>query len=292
MNGNDLMDAFSGLDPKYIDEAAFELHDIKITKKNKKVTGIRKGLFIILPAAAVIFLVVMTAIPLMRMSKSGSSYESGAEAESSYEEAAEVTEYDSAAAEAAEAEEDAMAAEAAEAESLESAAEDSAAAEYAAEAAQAESLESAAEDSAAAEYAAEAEEAEYAAEAGDTGGNESAAESEYAATADEISNSAKAASKAEEYDSAAAEKPVFKAAYDNGIITPETGITLPAGYKNSDYIIKGIDDTGSEKVYARGVLGDIVDATDPLKIDISALDLPEGTYTLTFEEEVIEFTVT
>ncbi len=76
MNRNDLMDALSGIDPKYIEEAAFELHGKPVRKQDAKVIRFRKGLLIALPAVAAAFVVLAVAIimPTLRnLSKSESA---------------------------------------------------------------------------------------------------------------------------------------------------------------------------------------------------------------------------
>ena len=73
MNNNDLMDAISGIDPKYIDEAAFELHGTPIRKKAKTV-DFRRTVFIVLPAVAVLLLTYSVTLPMvMRTNKSESA---------------------------------------------------------------------------------------------------------------------------------------------------------------------------------------------------------------------------
>ena len=91
MNGNDIFTALSGLDPKYIDEAAFELKKSDTPKKNSKVVSIRRILYIAVPSAAAILLILAVSLPaVLRVSKSESaatapseapSYDAAAEAE-------------------------------------------------------------------------------------------------------------------------------------------------------------------------------------------------------------------
>ena len=65
MNGNDLMDALSGLDPKYIDEAACELHSIPAAAKKVHRFRVNRGLIIGMPIAAAVLLTVMVALPVL-----------------------------------------------------------------------------------------------------------------------------------------------------------------------------------------------------------------------------------
>lgn len=91
MNGNDIFTALSGLDPKYIDEAAFELKKSDMPEKNSKVVSIRRILYIAVPSAAAILLILAVSLPaVLRVSKSESaatapseapSYDAAAEAE-------------------------------------------------------------------------------------------------------------------------------------------------------------------------------------------------------------------
>ncbi|MCR5651774.1 MAG: hypothetical protein K6F86_11410 [Lachnospiraceae bacterium] len=86
MNEKDLMNAFSGIDPKYIDEAAFELHDSKEHEKKAKIFSIRKTALVLLPAAAAVLITVSVLYSgLARSSKSESA--SYAPAESMADEA-------------------------------------------------------------------------------------------------------------------------------------------------------------------------------------------------------------
>lgn len=93
MNNNDLMDALSGLDPKYIEEAAFELHDKPISFADAKKKQTKKHLFIVLPAvaAAIVFLGVAIVLPtISRLNKGESaSMQSDAAAPAPQESAAE-----------------------------------------------------------------------------------------------------------------------------------------------------------------------------------------------------------
>ena len=78
MNEKDLMNALSGIDEKYIDEAAYELHDkaagddrvVDITSKRR----FGKFVKIVLPSVAAIILIVCVALPaVLRVSKSESA---------------------------------------------------------------------------------------------------------------------------------------------------------------------------------------------------------------------------
>ncbi|MCR4684376.1 MAG: hypothetical protein K5649_02800 [Lachnospiraceae bacterium] len=74
MNNNDLFDALSGIDPKYIDEAAHELHASGKVVDLSARRRIRKYIAIALPSAAAVLLfvgVVMSGV--LNSSKSGES---------------------------------------------------------------------------------------------------------------------------------------------------------------------------------------------------------------------------
>ena len=74
MNGNDLMDALSGIDPKFIEEAAFELNAKPVQEQRREKASVKRGFFIALPIAAAAILTIAVAYPfLMRISKTGSS---------------------------------------------------------------------------------------------------------------------------------------------------------------------------------------------------------------------------
>ena len=74
MNRDDLMNALSGLDPKYIDEAAFELHGKTLSFAAAKARR-RKAFLIAFPAAAaaVIFLGVAIVLPTLNRLNKGES---------------------------------------------------------------------------------------------------------------------------------------------------------------------------------------------------------------------------
>ncbi len=70
MNGNDLMNALNGIDPKYIDEAAFELHE----KKASKTVPFRRIMYVALPAAAALLLTATVLLSgLVRHNKNSAS---------------------------------------------------------------------------------------------------------------------------------------------------------------------------------------------------------------------------
>ena len=100
MNGNDIFEALSGIDPKYIEEAAYELGSsdrqpdkvVNITSaKQKNKIRARKFYTIVLPSVAAILLIVGVALPaVLKVGKSESAtmMESPAAGSYSYDESA------------------------------------------------------------------------------------------------------------------------------------------------------------------------------------------------------------
>jgi hypothetical protein len=243
------MNALSGLDPKYIDEAAYELHGKPAVHKATSGAKVKRGLFIAIPIAAAALLTIGVALPaIIRLSQSGSTYAPAASDSAQYYEAAEPGAYEDAA--AAEDYEDAAAAE---------------------------------------DYAPVAE--------------STSDESYSEATDTAASVSAESASKAEESDTAATNTSSGQMAetggllqmktadYTDGILTIETEGVISIDPAVTAYAIVGAgDDDDSMTVYAEGLLADVLTDTDPLTLDLTSLELPDGNYVLAIGEETIEFT--
>ena len=289
MNNNDLLNALSGIDPKYIDEAALELHAEQKTEshidESSVITSIetadrtrlekkirtRRIVSIVLPTAAVILFSLTVALPfIIRNGKSESTAPAASESATpmmSEESATDSAYYDDAEAladtapayESAEAASDAAPAYNAE----------EPAAEAASESEYAEADISSVTDSAKAESAVKPD----ASELNTTGSSSSAG-----------STSAK------DSDSSSA-LGLESAKYADGILTVKITGTLPKNINTLEYSITGTEETGSEKIYAKGKLSDIIIKKDPLTLDISGSALPAGTYTLSIGEETIDFTV-
>ncbi len=81
------------------------------------------------------------------------------------------------------------------------------------------------------------------------------------------------------------------AEYADGVLTVKITGTLPKNINTLEYSITGTEETGSEKIYAKGKLSDILTETDPLTLDISGSALPAGTYTLSIGEETVVFSI-
>ncbi len=225
MNGNDLMNALSGLDPKYIDEAAFELHgkpeSQSGTGKKAAASIYRKYLFVALPAAAAVLLTVAVSMPaILRMSKGDMA-----------------------------------------------------------------SAPAPASDSA--EYAPSYEAEESAEPSYSTDGLLDAYE--IAETESEESQWAPDATNGAVTEAAKSEWSLTQATYHEGFLILHTDGTMPADPNELTYMIKRTD--GSETIVAEGDLRDILTQTEPIALDITTLDLPAGTYTLTIADESVAFTV-
>lgn len=256
MNQNDLMNALSGLDPKYIDEAAFELKEKEADTKKAKIISLKKGLFVAVPAAAAILLTATVLLSgLMRSNKSDASY---APAESAAESVAE---------EAMPAADEEYAEEAA---------------DYTEEAEEGSYGEVNAEDA-----APEAEASDSAGGASDTYGP-----GENAAEAPETF----APSNALTGDSAKKDRgndvinPV-SASYEEGIVTVIIVGTLPEDFEETEYIITAKGDDASSIIISKGMIGDILESRDPLKLNVKDQNLAKGTYTLFLAGENIDFEV-
>ena len=247
------MNALSGLDPKYIDEAAFELHGKAAMQPAQTVrfdaarkARLRRNLLIALPAAAAAFLLIAVAVvfpTLSRLNKSDSASMAESAAPAYEDSAAEAPSY----------------------------------------AEEAPSYEEAAAEP---EPAYEAEQPQM---------NEAVTEAEGAAkAADAVESAAEAAAPSDAAAEEAAEVTgllgMTEALYNHGILYVETANTLPDDVETLKYTITGTDD-GVSKTYAKGTLGDILTEKDLLILDITELKLQDGTYTLSIEDESIEFVI-
>lgn len=294
MNNNDLMNALSGLDQKYIDEAAFELHGNPAQKKNDKPirnkTNVKRILYFTIPAVAAALLAVGVALPVMiRISQSGST--SMATSDSAAAPAPEDAMYAPSAYEAAESAEPQGAYEAAESAEEPMYEEAEAAEEPMYE--ETEAAEAAGESPA---YDAAGEAPAYNAaseEAGIIDDEEAYSDTAKQADKSEAVAGDKAADKAA--DGAAASTAgvlgLEKATYDEGALTIEMRETLPADADEMVYTIKTKDAKGRETTCAEGILKDMITKKDPLTLDIGDLNLSDGTYILTIGTDSIEFTV-
>ncbi len=226
MNGNDLMTALSGLDLGYIDEAALELHgkpQVKSesgheTARRTKVTGFRRYLPIVLPAAAAILLTVAVAMPMiLRMYKGGLSSSTAPKSDSTGS-------------------------------------------------AEAPALDSGMpfDEEETAGYSEQAAEAEV---------------SEAFMPEDAVSDSAEEVAKSA--------WSLTSATYFDGCLIIQADGMLPADPGELAYSIS----EGEETVLAEGVLGDVLINEEPLTLDLTSLELPPGSYTLTIGDESIDFTV-
>ena len=304
MNNNDLLNALSGIDPKYIDEAALELHaeqtQEKATETDKPVSSAPAGhaddssvitsietadrtriekkirtrrlISIVIPAAAVILFSMTVALPfIIRNGKSESSAPAASDS-ASYsameEAAADTASYDDA---------EALADTAPAYESAEAASDTAPA--YNAE-------EPAAEAASESEYA----EADISSASESAKAESSVKPDTSASNMNTTGSNASAGTSAKDSDSSSA-LGLESAEYADGVLTVKMSGTLPENVETIEYSITGADKTGSEKIYAEGKISDILTETDPLTLDISGSALPAGTYTLSIGEETVEFSV-
>ncbi len=273
MNANDIFTALSGIDEKYIDEAAYELHPGDIATGSEegpagKVVDItsrrRAGKFvkIVLPSVAAIILIAAVALPaVLRVTHNAST--------SAMSESAAPAVAEEAAAEAP-------------AEADEAAAEAPAAA---AEAPAADNFEPIAEaPSVATEEAEEASEDAAVAEA-ETAGK----------SAPEEDNAYKSA-RGDEAQMLTAGKglAVAEADYSDGILTIEFDSDLPTGFADTPYRLTR-SDTGEGSLISEGVLSELSDHIETednrLIIDLTGGKLPTGTYRLSFGDTFAQFEV-
>jgi len=224
VNADQLTDAISGIDPNFIDEAAFELHGSPAEKKRARIIHMKSVARIVIPIAAVALLTVTVAVPMiMRGLKTGSSAPAASE---------------------------------------------SAAPPAASESAADMEFDGAMMDT---------EPSYEAAEAADEAPS-------YEKTEDAADMNASVST--ESVDSAAI--PVMNNALcEDGILTITMSGTLPENAEDLEYSISADDDI----TYAEGRLGDILLSLDPLTLDLTSIELAEGTYTLTIDSESIEFTL-
>ncbi len=257
MNEHDIFNALSGIDGKYIDEAAYELHGtgavvgsdkagdrvVDITSKRR----IRKFIYVALPSVAAIILIVAVAMPaILKVSKSDS-----ASMASDTTPAAE----DMADAEAAPAAEAAEEAAAPAAEAAANASYDAVAEEPSAEA-------EATEETAMAE---EAEDAEDHAKRDDK--------------ALEFNNDNVAVTAGEE---AAASWAVSDTIYRKGVLLLFTQGSVPDDLSDKEYTIKEAAKADKDEYISKGLLADLSEhmeiADDYISIDLNELNLKTGKY--------------
>ncbi len=264
MNNNDILNAISNISPEFIDEAAFELHEVqspdipaadghRINSNRKR--SIAKILYIAIPSAAAILLILSVALPaILRVGKSESASMADAPAATSGMPSESVAQAPSeAAADEAAAEEAYDAQDIAEAEP---------------------SYEAAAEAPSEPETSAE------------TSG--AAAKSDSYKNDLTINDSAKTAEAEEAI-------PAPAAVYDNGILTIETAELYHENFEGSKYRIFALGENADAEPAAEGNISDITDQTqitdEPLVLDLSSLKLEPGDYRIEMKTGTAEFTV-
>lgn len=272
MSGNDIFNAISNIDPKYIDEAAYELHSQEDTEDSvsgssitdistkRKTVRARRLIWVVLPSVAAVLLILGVAIPAIL--RTGST-QPAATAEAPAETAEATSEASADDAEAT-----------AEAESVDEAA-------PAAEEVEQAVSEAAAEEPVADEAPAMPDEP-------------------LAAGADSKSESNKdrqtyTTDVTEETAAAEEAVPSPVAVYENGLLTIDTAELFHGPLDESEYAIFDISEEQSAEPVAKGKLKDVTkqkDLTDePLVLDLTSLALKPGEYRIEMEIGTAEFTV-
>ena len=266
MSGNDIFNAISNIDPKYIDEAAYELHSQEDTdysvsgssitdiSTKRKTVRARRLIWVALPSVAAVLLILGVAIPAILRTGStqpAATAEATSEAPADNAEAAAEAEAVDEAAPAAEEEEQAVS-------------------------------EAAAEEPVADEAPAMSDEP-------------------LAAGADSKSESNKDrqtyTTDVTEETAAAEEEavPLPVAVYENGLLTIDTAELLHGPLDEAEYAIFDISEEQSAEPVAKGKLEDVTkqkELTDePLVLDLTSLALKPGEYRIEMETGTAEFTV-
>ena len=266
MSGNDIFNAISNIDPKYIDEAAYELHSQEDTEDSvsgnsitdistkRKTVRARRLIWVALPSVAAVLLILGVAIPAILSTVStqpAATAEATSEAPADNAEAAAEAEAVDEAAPAAEEEEQAVS-------------------------------EAAAEEPVADEAPAMSDEP-------------------LAAGADSKSESNKDrqtyTTDVTEETAAAEEEavPSQVAVYENGLLTIDTAELLHGPLDEAEYAIFDISEEQSAEPVAKGRLEDVTkqkELTDePLVLDLTSLALKPGEYRIEMETGTAEFTV-
>lgn len=294
MNGNDLMDALSGLDPKYIDEAAHELHSLPEHNARAGRSRLYKKVFTVLPIAAAVLLMAGVALPMLIRQGSSSTTMSDSAAEAPQMEAETGTYAPETGDTAYEAE--ALAEPAYEAEAPTESADKSDAASEAAGSAPGHGA-AAEESSNQADFAAEKPVSQ-----SDSASEKPASQADSAAEKP-VSQSDSASEKPSNQADSAVEKPTnqadsaaesisaARASYDDGILRIDKDLNLGEDISEAEYAIIGTDEKGEIKTYAEGKLGDIMTRRNPLTFDLSDLELTYGEYMITIDDRHFMFEV-
>ncbi len=266
MSGNAIFNAISNIDPKYIDEAAYELHSQEDTEDSvsgssitdistkRKTVRARRLIWVALPSVAAVLLILGVAIPAIL--RTGST-QPAATAEAASEAPADNAEA------------------AAEAEAVDEAAP------------AAEEVEQAVSEAAAEEPV--ADEAPAMPDEPLAAGADSKSESNkdrQTYTTDVTEETAAA-------EEEAVPSPV--AVYENGLLTIDTAELLHGPLDEAEYAIFDISEEQSAEPVAKGKLEDVTkqkELTDePLVLDLTSLALKPGEYRIEMETGTAEFTV-
>jgi len=266
VSGNDIFNAISNIDPKYIDEAAYELHSQEDTEDSvsgssitdisakRKTVRARRLIWVALPSVAAVLLILGVAIPAIL--RTGST-QTAATAEATSEAPADNAEAT------------------AEAEAVDEAAP------------AAEEVEQAVSEAAAEEPV--ADEAPAVPDEPLAAGADSKSESNkdrQTYTTDVTEETAAA-------EEEAVPSPV--AVYENGLLTIDTAELFHGPLDEAEYAIFDISEEQSAEPVAKGKLEDVTkqkELTDePLVLDLTSLALKPGEYRIEMETGTAEFTV-
>ena len=302
MTNKDLFDALSGIDSKYIDEAAFELHEadvVDITSTRR--TRLRKFIYIALPSVAAILLIVGVAFPaIMRVAKTDNAapaYEApaadyAAASDEPVAESAEATTEEALADEAPAAESEA-------AQSAPAMAENAAKTEAAAESAPAAEAEDAAAGTTLGSDSTDKKQSltyegdvNTAGETGPAAREEAAMEVAEEAEEMPVEEAAEApAEEAEENEDVEVyDYSIEEAVYKKGKLTLTISGNLPDDPSLVSCTIIKTDTRPVSSIYA-GTLSDLIVNTDPLTLDLTELELTEGSYRAVIGGPDVNFTI-
>ena len=269
MSGNDIFNAISNIDPKYIDEAAYELHSQEDTEDSvsgssitdistkRKTVRARRLIWVALPSVAAVLLILGVAIPAILRTGSTQPAATGEATSEAPADNAEAT---------------------AEAEAVDEAAP------------AAEEVEQAVSEAAAEEPV--ADEAPAMPDEPLAAGADSKSES----NKDRQTYTANAASEYAEAEAEAEEAvPSPAAVYENGMLIIDTAEFIHGPLDEVKYAIFDTNAPQSAEPVAKGSLKDITDqeelTDDPLVLDLTSLALKPGKYRIEMETGTAEFTV-
>ncbi|MCR5474702.1 MAG: hypothetical protein K6F28_05800 [Lachnospiraceae bacterium] len=294
MTNKDLLDALSGIDSKYIDEAAFELHEadvVDITSARR--TRLRKFIYIALPSVAAILLIVGVAFPaIMRVAKTDNAAPAAEAPAADYAAASDEPVAESAEATTEEAlADEAPAAESEAAQSAPAMAENAAKTEAAAESAPAaEAEDTAAGTTLGSDSTDKKQSLTYEGDVNTAGETGPAAREEAAMEVAEEAEEMPVEEAEENEDVEVYDYSIEEAVYKKGKLTLTISGSLPDDPSLVSCTIIKTDTKPVSSIYA-GTLSDLIVNTDPLTLDLTELELTEGSYRAVIGGPDIDFTI-